>query len=73
MSRHAGKRYISRLCVYVTVIYNLTDCTIISNTVITNNMLLHVSTFKMSSLGSSCLAKISYSPLGLGKIKLLKI
>ena len=36
------------------IIYNLTnDCTIISNTIITNNMLLHVSTFKMSSSGSS--------------------
>ena len=37
------------------------DCTVISNTIITNNMLLHVSTFKMSSAGSSlCLAKITY-------------
>ena len=54
--------------------YNLTnDCTIISNITITNNMLLHVSTFKMSSSGSSlCLAKITYRYLGLGKIKLLK-
>ena len=35
-------------------IYNLTnDSTIILNTAITNNMLLHVSTFKMSSSGSS--------------------
>ena len=42
------------------IIYNLTnDCTIISNTTVTNNMILHVSTFKMSSSGSSlCLAKI---------------
>ena len=38
-----------------------------------NNMLLHVSTFKMWSSGSSlCLAKITYRFLGLGKIKLLK-
>ena len=53
-------------------IYNLTnDCTIISNTIITNNMLLHVSTFKMSSSGSSlCLTKISYRFSGLSKIKL---
>ena len=52
----------------VEFIYNLTnDCTIISNTIITNNMLLHVSTFKMS-----CLAKITYRFFGLGKIKLLK-
>ena len=36
-------------------------------------MLLHVSTFKMSSSGSSlCLAKITYRFFGLGKIKLLK-
>ena len=36
-------------------------------------MLLHVSTFKMSSSGSSlCLAKITYRFSGLGKIKLLK-
>ena len=36
-------------------------------------MLLHVSTFKMSSSGSSlCLAKITYRFLGLGKTKLLK-
>ena len=36
-------------------------------------MLLHVSTFKMSSSGSSlCLAKITYRDFGLGKIKLLK-
>ena len=43
-------------------IYNLTnDCTFISNAIITNNMLLHVSTFKMSSSGSSFrLAKITY-------------
>ena len=56
------------------VVYKLTiDCTIISNTVITNNMLLHVSTFKMSSSGSSlCLAKITYRFSGLSKIKLLK-
>ena len=39
--------------------YNLiNDCTITSNAIITNNMLLHVSTFKMSSSGSLlCLAK----------------
>ena len=38
-----------------------------------NNMLLRVSTFKMSSSGSSlCLAKITYRFLGIGKIKLLK-
>ena len=55
-------------------IYNMTnDCTIISNTIITNNMLLHVSTFKMSSSGSSlCLAKITYRFSGLSKMKLLK-
>ena len=57
-------------------IYNLTnDCTYILNTTITNNMLLHVSTFKMSSSGSSlCLAKITrtYRFSGLSKIKLLK-
>ena len=43
-------------------VYNLTnDCKIISNTIITNNMLLRVPTFKMSSLGSSIfLAKIIY-------------
>ena len=36
-------------------------------------MLLHVSTFKMSSSGSSlCLAKITYGFSGLSKIKLLK-
>ena len=36
-------------------------------------MLLHVSTFKMSSSGSSlCLAKITYRFYGLSKIKLLK-
>ena len=36
-------------------------------------MLLHVSTFKMSSSGSSlCLTKMTYRFLGLGKIKLLK-
>ena len=56
------------------IIYNLAnDCTIMSNTTITNNMLLHVSTFKMSSSGSSlCLAKITYRFAGLSKIKLLK-
>ena len=56
------------------IIYNLTNvCTIISNTTITNNMLLYVSTFKMSSSGSSlCLAEITYRYVGLGKIKLLK-
>ena len=55
-------------------IYNLTtDCTIMLNTIVTNNMLLSVSTFKMSSSGSSvCLTKITYRYLGLGKIKLLK-
>ena len=44
------------------IIYNLTnDCTIISNTTITNNMFLQVPTFKTSSSGSSlCLAKITY-------------
>ena len=37
------------------------------------NMLLHVSTFKISSSGNSlCLAKIKYRFLGTGKIKLLK-
>ena len=53
------------------IIYNLTnDCTVI---VITNNMLLHVSTFKMSSSGSLlCLAKITYRFSGLSKLKLLK-
>ena len=36
-------------------------------------MLLHVSTFKMSSSGSLlCLAKITYRFSGLSKIKLLK-
>ena len=56
------------------VIYNLTnDCTIISNTVITNNMLLRVLTFKMSSSESSlCPVKITYRFSGLSKIKLLK-
>ena len=56
------------------IIYNLTnDCTIISNTVITNNMLLHVSTFKISSSGSSlCLAKITHRFFCFSKIKLLK-
>ena len=54
-------------------IYNLAnDCTIISNSIITNNMLLHVSTFKMSSGSSLCLAKITYTFSGLSKIKLLK-
>ena len=38
-----------------------------------NNILLHVSTFKMSSSGSSlCLDKITYRFSGLSKIKLLK-
>ena len=42
-------------------------------TIITNYMLLHVSTFKMSSSGISlCLAKITYRFSGLSKIKLLK-
>ena len=56
------------------IIYNVTnDCTIISNTIITNNMLLHVSTFKMSSSGSSfCLAKVTYRFSGLSKMRLLK-
>ena len=60
------------VCIFF--IYNLTnDFTIISNTIITNNMLLHVSTFKMSSSGSSLrLTKITYRYLGLGKIKLLE-
>ena len=49
------------------------DCTVISNTIITNNMHLHVSTFKMSSSGSSfCLAKVTYRFSGLSKMKLLK-
>ena len=54
--------------------YNLTNnCTIISNKIITNNMLLHVSTFKMSSSGSSlCLTEITHRFSGLGKIKMLK-
>ena len=44
-----------------------------SNTIITNNMLLHVSTFKMSSSGNSlCFAKVTYRYHSLGKIKLLK-
>ena len=48
------------------------DCTIISNTIITNNMLLHVSTFKKSSSGSSlCSAKITYRISGLSKINIL--
>ena len=52
----------SALCLnsFVASIYNLTNyCTIIPNTIITNNMLLHVSTFKMSSSGSSlcCICK----------------
>ena len=57
----------------VLVIYNLTnDCTIISNTIIMNNMLLNVSTYKMSSSGSTlCLAKIKYRFSGHSKIKLL--
>ena len=56
------------------IIYNLTNnCTIISNTIITNNMLLYVSTFKMSSSGSSlCLAKTTYRFSGLSKMKFLK-
>ena len=46
---------------------------IISNTIITNNMLLCVSIYKMSSPGSSlCLAKITYRLSGLSKRKLLK-
>ena len=51
------------------LIYSLTnDYTIISNTIITNNMLLHVSTFKMSSSMSSLhLAKITYRFLVLVK------
>ena len=55
-------------------INNLTnDCTIISNTIITNNMLLHVSAFQISSSGSSlCLAKSTYRFSGLSKRKLLK-
>ena len=62
------------ITVYYFFIYNLAnDCTIISNTIITNNMLLHVSTFKMPSSGSLlCLAKITYRFSGLAKIKLLK-
>ena len=49
------------------------DCTIMSNTTVTNNVLLHVSTFKMPSSGSSlCLAKITYRFSGLNKIKMLK-
>ena len=41
------------------IIYNLTnDCAITSNTIITDIILLHVSTFKLSPSGSSlCLAK----------------
>ena len=56
------------------IIYNLTNyCTIISNTIITKNMLLHVSTFKISSSGSSlCLVEITYTFSGLSKIKLLR-
>ena len=55
------------------IIYSLTNnCTIISNTIITNNMLLHVSTFKMSSSGSLlCLAKITYRFSGLRPENLL--
>ena len=55
-------------------IYNFTnDYIIISNKIITKNMLLHVSTFKMSSSGSYLfLAKITYRIFGLSKIKLLK-
>ena len=43
-------------------IYNLTNyCTVILNKIITNNMLLHVSTFKMSSSRRSLrIAKITY-------------
>ena len=48
-----------KLLKYIYILIN--DCTIISNTIITNNTLLHVSTFKMSSSGSSfCLVKITY-------------
>ena len=56
------------------IVYNLTnDCTVISNIIIMNKMVLHVSTFKMSSSGSSlCLAKITYRFSGINKIKLLK-
>ena len=52
-------------------IYNLTnDCT---NTIFTNNMLLHVSTFKMSLSGSSLrLTKITYRYIGLDKIRFWK-
>ena len=59
------------LCLFF--IYNSTnDCTITSNTIITNNVLLHVSTFKMSSSGSSlCLAKITHTFSGVSKIKRL--
>ena len=44
-----------------------------SNTAVPNNMLLRVSTFKMSSSGSSlCLVKITYRFPGLSKFKFLK-
>ena len=69
--RPLRKSYIA--CIFF-IIYNLTnDCTIISNTIITNSMLVHVSTFKMSSSGSSlCLSKNTYRFSGLSKRKFLK-
>ena len=55
------------------IYYFTNDCTVIPNTIIMNNMLLPVSTFKMSSSRSSlCLAKIKHRFSGLSKIKLLK-
>ena len=67
-------QYVDQILILdVFIIYSLTnDYTIKSNTIITNNILLHISTFKMSSSGSSlCLAKITYRFSGLSKIKLL--
>ena len=56
LHKTAVKLYYSIFCYQYRaffIIYNLTnDCTIISNMIITNNMLLHVSTFKMPSSGS---------------------
>ena len=71
--RHFEMYFFYTSTVHSLLFRNLTDdCTTISKT-ITNNMLLHVSTFKMPSSGSPlCLTKITYRFLGLGKIKLLK-
>ena len=78
-SIHLILEHVKRFYFYTSTVHSLlftiltNDCTIISNRIITNNMLLHVSTFEMSSSGSSsCLVKITYKFSGLSKIKLLK-